>query len=108
MPGVRALLIVAVAAALVAAVGAEGHAAPAGPACTSVKVGGKRVCLTTGAKCLAKYASAYKAHGFQCKKGRLAKIPKPKPAIGTVTARSRCPTRRRRSPRARAWSGSRG
>ena len=50
-------------------------------------MGGKRVCLTTGAKCLAKYASAYKAHGFQCKRGRLTKIAKPKAkAIGTVTA----------------------
>ncbi len=90
MHGVRALLILAVAAALVAAAGTEDRAAPAGPACTSAKVGGKRVCLTTGAKCSAKYASVYKAHGFQCKKGRLAKIPKPKPttpAIGTVVAK---------------------
>jgi glutamine cyclotransferase len=82
---VKALLIVAVAAALVAAAGTEGRAAPAGPACTSVKVGGKRVCLTTGAKCSAKYAGAYKAHGFQCRKGRLAKIAKAK-AIGTVAS----------------------
>ena len=83
----RALLIISVAAALVAAVGAEGRAAPAGPACTSAKVGGKRVCLTTGAKCSTKYASVYKAHGFQCRKGRLVRIPKNAPAIGTVVAK---------------------
>jgi virginiamycin B lyase len=83
----RALVVIAAAAALAAAVGAQGRATPAGPACTSAKVGGKRVCLAVDVKCSTKYASVYKAHGFRCAKGRLARIPKPKPpAIGTVAA----------------------
>lgn len=88
----RAFVIVAAVAALAAVAGAQGRVTPAAPACTSAKIAGKRVCLAVGVKCAAKYASIYKAHGFRCKQGRLAKIPKPKaPAIGTVAARIAVP-----------------
>jgi hypothetical protein len=77
LPGALLVLLVAVATSTSAGARPAGEKVACSPPGVRAVIGGQRVCLKVGQRCLRKHEAAYRRYGFTCTaSGRLARIEK--------------------------------